>query len=245
MLERLRKMIGGGATPPPDTAASAAKSAPVAHHAALPVVTPDLVAWTREHGIFLGRSDTGRALTLSGVDGQTAWRGEIGASNRDFIHGAELRLRAELGLDPGVFVLVINRPLRAALERLAYSQFTDSLQTSVDSSLTEELRWLAMYEEKGWADLPDAFVERYAILARDAGEARAYVSDELIACMTGWPSPPMTAEHALMLIVQRGKAYLRMEYLPEPIEVLQHALRTHAVLCRAARAAAAKPDLSL
>ena len=54
MLERLRKMIGGGATPPPDTAASAAKSAPVAHHAALPVVTPDLVAWTREHGIFLG-----------------------------------------------------------------------------------------------------------------------------------------------------------------------------------------------
>ena len=69
-------------------------------------------------------------------------RGEIGASNRDFIHGAELRLRAELGLDPGVFVLVINRPLRATLERMAYSQFTDSLQTSVDSSLTEELRWL-------------------------------------------------------------------------------------------------------
>ena len=60
------------------------------------------------------------------------WRLQLGRPTRDYIRGEELRARAELGIDDDVAVLVMNRPLKEALEKQAYQMYTDSLQTSVD-----------------------------------------------------------------------------------------------------------------
>ena len=77
-------------------------------------------------------------------------------------------------------VLVMNRPLKEALEKKAYQMFTDQLQTSVDPSLPEEMRWLAMFDEVGWDGLPSEFWTRYAVLtdrrehAAGLGRARSW-----------------------------------------------------------------------
>jgi hypothetical protein len=38
----------------------------------------------------------------------------------------------------------MNRPLKEALEKRACEKYTDTLQTTADPSLPEEMRWLAM-----------------------------------------------------------------------------------------------------
>ena len=56
-----------------------------------------------------------------------------------------------------VAVLTINRPLKEALEKRAYKMYTDTLQTTEDPGLPEEMRWLAIYDEAGWGTLPPEF----------------------------------------------------------------------------------------
>ena len=55
---------------------------------------------------------------------------------------------------------------------------TDTLQTTADPNLPEEMRWLAMYDEVGWDSLPRPFWERYAILADQRENALAFMDAE-------------------------------------------------------------------
>jgi hypothetical protein len=74
-----------------------------------------------------------------------------------------------------VLVVLMNRPLKEVLEKQAYSSITDTLQTSVDPNLPEEMRLLAMYEETGWDSIPRPFWDRYAVLSDDRAHALAWV----------------------------------------------------------------------
>ncbi|MBC7648454.1 MAG: hypothetical protein H7197_04980, partial [Vitreoscilla sp.] len=118
--------------------------------------------WAGTQGFaYTGLGDsTGFALT--GQVAGKSWKLERGKSTRDYIHGEELRARAELNLNDDVSVLIMNRPLKEALEKRAYEMYTDTLQTTADPSLPEEMRWLAMYPEAGWDSLAPEFWKRYA-----------------------------------------------------------------------------------
>src|SRR5690606_7296305 len=143
--------------------------------------------------------------------------------SRDYIAGEELRSRAELGLSEDVGAMVINRPLKDALERRAYSMITDTLQTTADPRLPEEMRWLAMYDEIGWEGVPDAFWARYAVLADSREHALAWVDSNLIELLLSWPEPAPTAQVPFMVVLLRGKCYLRMQYLPAEMSTVEHA----------------------
>src|SRR3954452_23210527 len=145
--------------------------------------------WAATRGMTFSGAALGNSMTMQGKVGGRSWRMELGRPTRDYITGEELRARAELGAFDDVGAMVINRPLKEALERRAYSMITDTLQTTADPRLPQEMRWLAMYDEIGWEGAPDAFWARYSVLADRREHARAWVTDEVVRLLLDWPKP--------------------------------------------------------
>jgi hypothetical protein len=145
-----------------------------------------------------------------------------------------LRARADLGINPDVAVMIMNRALKEALEKRAYAMYTDTLQTSADPHLPEEMRWLAMYNEVGWSSVLPEFWERYAVLADRREDALAWIDNNLVELLLHWPEPGLDAQTPVILMLLRGKAYLRMHYSPASISTLQHAAITYTSACEAA-----------
>jgi hypothetical protein len=190
--------------------------------------------WAATQGLtFSGRAGTA-AFSLKGQVGGKTWRMEVGRPSRKYVEGEELRGRAELGVDQDVAVLLMNRPLKLMLERQAYSLYTDGLQTSVNSHLPEEMRWLAVYEEVGWESAPRLFWERYSVLADRREHAVAWLDSALIRQILEWPAPAPAATVPFMLMMLRGKAYLRMQHDPTQTATLQHATQLFTSACESA-----------
>jgi hypothetical protein len=221
MFERLKKALSRDAKSAHDEGpASSLMQAPVSE-------------WAQLQGFAFSTHSSGTAV----VDGQVAgkpWRMELGRPTRNYIHGEELRARAELGLNEDIAVMVMNRPLKEALERKAYSMITDTLQTTADPNLPEEMRWLAMYDEVGWDSLPAPFWARYSVLTDNREHAMAWIDPELAQRLIDWPHPAPSAEVPFLLLLLRGKGYLRMEYAPAEMSTLQHAAEIFTMACEAA-----------
>lgn len=179
-------------------------------------------------------SSQGTAFALDGKIGNRTWRMERGKPSRNFIRGEELRGRCEIGINEDISVLLMNRPLKQALEKKAYQLYTDSLQTTADPNLPEEMRWLAMYDEVGWDSLSLDFWDRYSILSDNRDHALGWIDPQLAALLMNWPEPGPSAEVPFMLMLLRGKSYLRMEYTPADMPTLQHAAAIFTTSCESA-----------
>jgi len=190
--------------------------------------------WAGTQGFAFSADATGRGIALDGQVGGKPWRLQLGRPSRKYIFGEEVRARAELGLPDDAAVLIMNRPLRDALEKQAYEMYTDPLQTSTDPNLPEEMRWLAMFDEVGWDSLPQEFSDRYAILSDNRDNAIAWLDSPLIRSTLNWPIPGPSAQVPFMILLLRGKAYLRMEYSPADLSTLQHAALIFTTACEAA-----------
>lgn len=197
--------------------------------------------WAATRGFGFSAESAGGTLRLEGRIHGKRWRMELGRPTRNFIRGEELRGRAELGIDEDAAVLVLNRSLKEALEKKAYSMYTDSLQTQADTNLPEEMRWLSMYEEVGWDSLPQDFWRRYAVLADRRENALAWIDAPLAAMMLEWPEPSPSDETPFMLMLLRGKGYLRMEYQPADMPTLQHAAQIFTSACESALGGLSEP----
>ena len=209
------------------------------------LVRADAVSeWAGTHGFSYSSKGNDQGIVLSGKTRGKPWKLESGAASRDYIQGDELRARAELGIDGDMSVLIMSRPLKESLEKRAYAIYTDTLQTTADPSLPEEMRWLAMYEEFGWSSLVPDFWERYTVLADQRDHALAWIDSNLAELLLHWPQPGVDAQTPFILMLLRGKAYLRMQYNPGDIATLQHAAVIFTSACEAALAGA-KPDISL
>jgi hypothetical protein len=137
-------------------------------------------------------------------------------------------------LNDGVSILIMNRPLKEALEKRAYEMYTDTLQTTADPSLPEEMRWLAMYPETGWDGLPPEFWTRFAVLSEDPDQALAWIDPHLAGLLTTWPEPAPNEQVPIILMLLRGKAYLRMQYSPADMPTLEHAAQIFTYACESA-----------
>ena len=189
--------------------------------------------WASLQGLsYADRSGAGYA-----VDGQIQdkpWKLEQGKPSRDFIRGIELRARGEMGVNEDVAVMIMTRSLKNDLDKRAFSLYTDTLQTQIDPHLPEEMRWLSMYEEVGWQELGQAFLDHYAILADERDNASRWVTPDLVAKLLAWPSSEPDVPRVLMVL--RGKVYLRMQINPGDIPTLEHATRVFTSACEAALA---------
>ena len=220
MFERLKKVFGAAATP--------AAPAPTLSRAD----SQQLLAWAQQRGYnFVEqplRSHDGKSIgdgfVLDGTVQGKRWHLECGLPARDFVKGHELRARSELGLLNSVAVVVMNRPLKVALEKRAYDLYTDSLQTAVDSKLPDEMRWLAIYPEVGWLDMPERFFDRYAILSARREHASSWITPELASKLLNWPSDLYSTGTPFMMMLMNGKCYLRMQYANADPAIVQHAV---------------------
>lgn len=199
-----------------------------------PAIPAPVSEWAASQGFSLSIMGGGESMAVEGKVSGKPWRMELGKATRGYIRGEELRARAELGLPEDLAVMVMNRPLKDALEKKAYSMITDTLQTTADPNLPEEMRWLAMYDEVGWDSLPGAFWNRYSVIADQRDHALAWVDPGLAQLMMDWPDPSPSPEVPFMMLVLRGKAYLRMEYTPAGMPTLQHAARIFTSACESA-----------
>jgi hypothetical protein len=190
--------------------------------------------WAATQGFGFSVLDAGQSVALEGKVAGRPWRLQLGRPSRNYIFGEEVRGRAELGIDESVAVLVMNRPLKESLEKRAYELYTNDLQTSVDTTLPEEMRWLAMYDEVGWQSLPNEFWARLSVLTDNRESALAWLDPQFAQLMTDWPEPSPSAEVPFMVLLLNGKAYLRMEYTPAQLETLQHAARIFTAACESA-----------
>ena len=191
--------------------------------------------WANAEGFHFSLMSHGFAL--EGPLAGKPCRVEVGKPSRKYVIGEELRGRAELGVDPDVMLLLMNRPLKDQLVRQAYAQFTDSLQTSVDGNLPEEVRLLAMFEELGWDSIPRAFWSRYSVVADDRARASAWLDAGIAQQLLDWPAPAPAAELPFMLMLLRGKAYLRMQHGPVHLPTLSHAMQVFGAVSESAQKA--------
>ena len=216
MFERLKKALAQPAVSPAQPAEPGAVS-----------------EWAVTKGFaFTGMGEgIDRRFALAGQVVSKPWKLECGKSTRDYIRGEELRARAELNLNDDVAVLVMNRPLKEALEKRAYEIYTDTLQTTADPSLPEEMRWLAMYPEAGWESLSPEFWKRYSVLAEKPEQAVVWINNHLAELLMNWPEPAPNEQVPFMLMILRGKAYLRMQYIPADMPTLEHAAKIFTYAC--------------
>ena len=219
MFDRLKKVFVKGA----DAASTGAPATP-------------LEQWARAMDYVIARKGRTEEFSMTGQVAGRPFRLDRSAPSRAYIHGHELRARVELDADPAVAVMLINRPLRDALEAKAYENYTDSLQTTLDAGLPEEVRWLAMYDEVGWeTGAVPGFWSRYCTVADGREHAQAWVDAELMQVLLDWPDA--TPALPLILMLQRGKLYLRMQFTPADLVTLQQVMR----LLEQASASAVRP----
>ncbi len=200
--------------------------------------------WAKAQGFTCNRLGEGKGFSIAGRIGNKPWRLERSHSVRAYIQGDELRARAELKVDEEVAVLIMNRSLKEMLEKQAYALYTDTLQTTVDPKLAEEMRWLAMYREVGWEGLSPAFWARYSVLTDKRAHALAWLDESLTDLLMSWPEPAPDAQIPFMLMLMRGKGYLRMQYTPADVQTLAHATLIFTRACESALAGL-EPDISL
>jgi hypothetical protein len=229
MFDRLKKVFATSADKPLGRPASA----------------PDAVSmWASARGFTYSSLGEGKGFSLTGQVGSSPWRLERGRSSRAYIQGEELRARAELNVHDDVAVLIMNRALKEALEKQAYQLYTDTLQTTADPKLPEEMRWLAMYREVGWDSLGPAFWERYSVLTDKRSHALAWLDKNLAELLMSWPEPAPDAQVPFVLMLLRGKSYLRMQYTPADMPTLEHAALIFTSACESAISGLA-PDIAL
>ena len=82
--------------------------------------------------------------------------------------------------------------------------------------------------------MPPEFWKRYAILAEHRDQALVWVDPRLAKLLMNWPEPSPNEQVPFILMLLRGKAYLRMQYTPADMPTLEHAAHIFTYACASA-----------
>ncbi|HMM86721.1 MAG: hypothetical protein ACLGIT_13765 [Gammaproteobacteria bacterium] len=197
---------------------------------------PELADWAERKGHDLRVKPEGDGLIVESRAPGDAWRLEWGASQRRYIDGFELRLRADLGGGDAVHMLVLNRRLMQSLEAEVFKQYTEDLQTRIDDATPDEMRWLVLYPRLPSAQL-GALRDHFGATGYPPDAIAQWVGSSLSKALadaaTGWLDP----SEPLVLIAQRGRLTMRLP-LPWPeLARIESALALMRTAVREARVA--------
>ena len=179
--------------------------------------------WAEHRGLQLKRTRDRLGFVVDAVPQGGAWRLEWGPPQRSYLLGHELRLRAELGLPAELQMLLMSRPLMEALERQTFERYTEQLQTQIDTSTPEEMRWLAMLP-KVTLSAPREFRQRFGAVALIPRAAAGWIDGELAECLWRASLGPLAGELPLVLMTLRGRLYLRLQLATPQVEAIESAV---------------------
>lgn len=155
-------------------------------------------------------------FVIEGRLGALPWRLEWGPSQRHYISGPELRLRAELGLPSELQAVVLNRPLKERMEKAVFDQYVEGVQTRIDNETPPEMRWLVMFQPLAGSDM-GALKERWVALGSVKPFVIQWLEGALADVLAKLPGDP---KNAVVLMIGRGRLALRVaQPLPTPAEL--------------------------
>lgn len=192
---------------------------------------PEVQAWTRQRQWALRVVREPRGFAIDGCSGSTPWRLEWGPSQRSYIQGGELRLRADLAVPRELQALLINRELMESMERDVFDRYVEGVQTRIDTDTPAEMRWLVMYPKLGGHELK-ALRETFGAL----GNSKPWVQEWLAGDLTpALATLPHAAAQPLVLIVARRRLSLRSALAQPNVEDLQRCVQLFDCALNAAR----------
>ena len=167
-----------------------------------------LAAWAKAEGHTFKRvkAKTGTGYVVEAPDG---WRVEWGASQRSYIAGRELRFRCDTGVASDVQLIMLSRALSLVLETDVFSRFTNAMQTQIDNSLPDEMRWLAMHPRVPLNDHA-ALARRLVVLSNAEAVARQWLDESALVTLEEAVGNWWTDALVMVVTVNRGMLTLRM-----------------------------------
>lgn len=162
-----------------------------------------------------------------------AWRAEWGPSQREYIGGNELRVRAEIGATRDLQMLVTTRALAQRLEQEVFEQYTEGNQTRMDDATPEEMRWLVLYAKAPKPALGKLH-DRFVVLANRPAAVPLWLEGTLARQLEA-SSEWLDASTPMALVVQRGRFVLRLALAVPSVDVIQSAIGLASVAASAAR----------
>jgi hypothetical protein len=194
---------------------------------------PEVRRWAEGAGHRFAVGRGGEGFVAESQSAGANFRIEWGPSQRNYITGQELRVRADVGPATDVQMLAATRQLLERLEHDVFEQFTEGNETRIDNQTPEEMRWVVLFPQVPGKAL-GALRERFGLLGNRPRAPTLWLEEGLadpLAKSIAWhdPAAPM------VLVVQRGRFVLRLA-LPEPrIAVLDGALSLGLAAAAAAR----------
>ncbi|MEY4764328.1 MAG: hypothetical protein RI907_1001 [Pseudomonadota bacterium] len=167
-----------------------------------------LAAWAKAEGHVFKRV-TSRSAQGCVVEAAAGWRVELGPSQRPYIDGVELRFRCETGVPNDVQMILLTKVLAQVLETDVFSRFTNAMQTQIDTSLPDEMRWLAMHPRVSLS-ASTILQRRFALFCNAEAVAQQWLDNDMLMQLEGAASQWWTDSMMLVLVLNRGMLTLRM-----------------------------------
>jgi hypothetical protein len=190
-----------------------------------------VTVWAKGRGLQLRGVREGEGFVVDGQVDAIAWRMEWGPSQRPYVTGNELRLRADLGLANDIQVLLLDRPLQERMEKTVFEQYVEGVQTRIDTQTPPEMRWLVMFPKLAGTDL-GALRERFVGIASHKSFVRQWLQGGLVTALSSAPHGP---EHPLVLMISRGRLVLRTALAEADAAALEAWVRCFEAAVRDAR----------
>ena len=166
-----------------------------------------LSAWAASRQYMFRGVREGEGFVVEGRFGAIPWRLESGPSQRSYIKGSELRLRAELGVQSDLQLVLLNRALQEQMEATVFDTYVEGVQTRIDNQTPPEMRWLVMFQKLGGAEM-GPLRERFVALASIKNWLVQWLAGPMTAALGAVRLDPATP---FVLMIGRGRLTLRMQ----------------------------------
>jgi hypothetical protein len=195
----------------------------------------DIATWATSLE-YTYREVASEGFVIDGRLGANPWRLEWGPSQRPYIQGQELRLRAELGLVADLQVVLMNRNLQEAMERTVFEQYVEGVQTRIDNQTPPEMRWLVMFPKLSALEM-GALNSRYVALSSIKAWLMQWLEGPLSQAVQSQRVEPATP---LVLMIGRGRLMLRTAMPDMSVLTLKSWLRLFETAMRESRRVASE-----
>lgn len=167
-----------------------------------------LAAWAKAEGYTFKRvkHKTGGGYV---VETGRGWRVELGPSQRPYVVGKELRFRADTGLSPDVQLIMVTKVLQQVLESDVFSRFTNAMQTQIDNTMPDEMRWLAMHQRVSLSAAP-VLSKRFVVFCNADAVAHMWMDASTVQALEQAATTWWTDGLMFVLTANRGILTIRM-----------------------------------
>jgi hypothetical protein len=187
--------------------------------------------WSRGAQVQVRSPREGEGLIVDGRLDDIPWRLEWGPSQRPYVLGRELRIRAEMPLPGELQLIVLNKVLQEAIEKTMFEQFVEGVQTRIDTETPAEMRWVVMFPKLKGSEMGE-LRERWAAVSSLKPWLQAWLAGPLTEAMVHLKIDPATA---FVLMIGRGKMTLRTELEDATPGTVEPHLRVFETALREAR----------